>query len=124
MCKSNCPWGADVPEAPWNRTDAPEENFNVAITQVLVKETEIMTNDYKLIPGSENQDTDDTDWKNAYYNNDKYTPLDLINKFKELLEENIPDKKVNRKKHLLYKKLIKECDNWRVDDLNFERTGG
>ena len=51
-----------------------------------------MTNDYKLIPGSENRDTDDTDWKNAYYSNDKYTPLDLINKFKELLEENIPER--------------------------------
>ena len=122
----NYPPGADGPDAPWNQEDTPEKEFEVTISQTLSKNTTVCTADY--CPGGcyqetewdidgchtvacyEPDDTSDTDWK-AAYNNEHYTPLGLIQEFKEMLEKNTPISE-SRRKH-----LIEECMNWIEDDL-------
>lgn len=112
--------------APWNQSDPEEKEFKVTVSQTLSKSTTVTTSDY--IPGGyfpetewdidgyhtvtchEPDDTSDTDWKKAY-NNEHYTPLGLIQEFKEMLEKNTPIPET-RRKH-----LINECMNWIEDDL-------
>ena len=112
--------------APWNQSDPEKKEFEVTVSQTLSKSTTVTTSDY--IPGGyfpetewdidgyhtitchEPDDTSDTDWKKAY-NNEHYTPLGLIQEFKEMLEKNTPIPET-RRKH-----LIDECMNWIEDDL-------
>lgn len=112
--------------APWNQSDPEEKEFEVTVSQTLSKSTTVATSDY--IPGGyfpetewdidgyhtitchEPDDTSDTDWRSAY-NNEHYTPLGLIQEFKEMLEKNTPIPET-RRKH-----LIDECMNWIEDDL-------
>lgn len=112
--------------APWNQSDPEEKEFEVTVSQTLSKSTTVTTSDY--IPGRyfpetewdidgyhtitchEPDDTSDTNWKKAY-NNEHYTPLGLIQEFKEMLEKNTPIPET-RRKH-----LIDECMNWIEDDL-------
>ena len=113
-------------KAPWNQNDPKEKEVEVTVSQTLSKSTTVTTSDY--IPGGyfpetewdidgyhtitchEPDDTSDTDWKSAY-NNEHYTPLGLIQEFKEMLEKNTPIPET-RRKH-----LIDECINWIEDDL-------
>ena len=122
----NYPPGADGPDAPWNQEDTPEKEFEVTISQTLSKNTTVSTNDY--CPGGcypevecdidgchtitcyEPDDTSDTDWR-AAYKGEHYTPLELINEFKEMLEKNAPINEERRKQ------LIEECMNWIEDEL-------
>ena len=112
--------------APWNQSGPEEEEFEVTVSQTLSKSTTVTTSDY--VPGGyfpetewdidgyhtitchEPDDTSDTDWKKAY-NNEHYTPLGLIQEFKEMLEKNTPIPETRRKY------LIDECMNWIEDDL-------
>ena len=112
--------------APWNQSDPEEKEFEVTVSQTLSKSTTVTTSDY--IPGEyfpetewdidgyhtitchEPDDTSDTNWKKAY-NNEHYTPLGLIQEFKEMLKKNTPIPET-RRKH-----LIDECMNWIEDDL-------
>lgn len=120
------PPGAEFdPRAPWNEQEVPERQFDVCISQTLSKSTRVTTNDY--VPEVdqdedgvyESTDTSDTDWE-AAYNKDHYTPLQLINLFKESLSDELnsitnksnPDLK--RKKYL--EKLISECSDWTEDE--------
>ena len=73
-------------------------------------ETEWDIDGYHTITCHEPDDTSDTDWRSAY-NNEHYTPLGLIQEFKEMLEKNTPIPET-RRKH-----LIDECMNWIEDDL-------
>lgn len=112
--------------APWNQSDPEEKEFEVTVSQTLSKSTTVTTSDY--VPGGyfsetewdidgyhtitchEPDDTSDTDWRSAY-NNEHYTPLGLIQEFKEMLEKNTPIPETRRKY------LIDECMNWIEDDL-------
>lgn len=121
----NYPLGSDGPGAPWNQNEPEEKEFSVSISQTLSKNTTVKTNDY--CPGEcyleverdmdgffsftnyEPDNTSDTDWKSAY-KKEHYTPIELIQEFKKMLEENstISDDK--------RKLLIKECMDWVEDD--------
>lgn len=114
------------PDAPYNQSDTEEKEFEVTVSQTLSKNTTVTTSDY--IPGGcfpetdwdidgyytitcyEPDDTSDTDWK-AAYNDEHCTPLELIQEFKKMLEENSTISE-NRRKY-----LIEECMNWIEDDL-------
>lgn len=123
MDNYNYPWGADNASAPWNQVDTPEREFNVLISQTLSKQTTVETND--IVIQAENDegfyneiiDTSDTDWKKAYGDYGRYTPLELIEAFKELLQENLPNPKEDPKKYRKYKYLIEECEGWIEDDI-------
>ena len=123
MDNYNYPWGADTPDAPWNQVEVPERDFDVIISQTLSKSTTVTTSNY--IPVSEREedfnnfycDTSNTNWKDAYSESGHYTPLELIEKFKELLEKYMPDPIVNMKDYKKARFLIEECKNWIEDDI-------
>ena len=104
-------------DAPWNEKDPPIKNFEVCISQTLSKTVKVVTNKYRL----ENEgaelfiDTKDTDWKEIY-NEEHYTPIELINKFKEFLVGLHIDPIATPNEYLKYKKLISECENWIEDE--------
>lgn len=131
------PPGAEFdPSAPWNEVSVPEKEFDVTCTQVLSKTVGVWTDNY--IPycdeGSDDgigyhdewEDTSDTDWKKEYSRN-HLTPLQLIEKFKERLMEELKqvekwpeDEKypyVKRQKIRELKDLIENCSDWEEDEM-------
>ena len=141
------PCGADTPDAPWNQEEVPEKEFEIQVSQTLVKTCDVITDKY--IPGpsgvdydsddeggcvaigwNEPDDTSDVDWEKEFSENWHYTPLELINKFKEHLErewdaikdvEDAKDAETRRKKREI-KHLIDECEGWENDDTEFEEA--
>lgn len=122
--------------APFNEEVIPEKDFEVTCSQSLSKTVTITTDNY--IPGGEwceyddgitigghdPDDTSDTDWAEEYHLNDHYTPLELIDKFKEYLmkqwdilknAEEANDAETKQKKREI-KHLIEECSGWQDDD--------
>ena len=124
------------PSAPYNQPDIPEEEFEVTCSQSLSRTATVWTSNY--IPGAsgvdyepdgeggycasswhDDHDTSDTNWAEEYHDNDHYTPLQLIELFREHLEaelnnSNIPQNRVNKYKH-----LIEECEGWSEDETEY-----
>ena len=135
----NYPAGADTPDAPWNQSDPDDMDFDVTCSQTLSKTVTVTTNNY--IPGADYEsddeggcyaspwhddpDTSNTNWAEEYHNNDHYTPIQLIELYKETLKEQlkswegmdeIPSAKaqIRRIEH-----LIEECEGWIEDETEY-----
>jgi hypothetical protein len=65
-------------------------------------------------------DTSDTNWAEEYHDNDHYTPIQLIELFKQCLEENLKHGLVFKTPGVT-KRLIEECDGWTEDETDFEQ---
>ena len=138
------------PNTPWNEPEVPEREFTVTCSQSLSKTVTVVTNNY--IPGAEGcdyepdgeggycamgwhdeDDTSDTNWAEEY-DEDHYTPLQLIQTLKEYvlkdaekyLEEHKDDGPQNGKQpakyHWEYRRLLKladECDGWSDDETEY-----
>lgn len=110
------------PDAPWNDPVIPEKSFDVTISNTLSKATTVYTDQY--IPCSDYDeeggyswaDTSDTNWEDVY-NENHYTALGLINKFKEFLEKYLPDPIVDHSRYMEFKNLIEECEDWEEDEI-------
>lgn len=100
----NYPPGADTPDAPWNQSEVPEEDFDITCSQSLSRTVTVTTNNY--IPGASGvdyepdgeggycasgwhdpNDTSNTDWSKEYEENGYHTPLQLIQILKTYLEK-------------------------------------
>lgn len=126
------PLGADNKDAPWNALEEPKKDFEITCSQSLSKTVTISTNNY--LPGASGVDyipdgdgnyspevwcepdsTLDTNWENEYHENDYHTPIQLIELFKQFLEE-------QKSKGMVFKslrftdKLIEECKDWVEDE--------
>ena len=147
---SNYPDGLsdNTPGAPWNDPDVPEKEFDVTCSQTLSKTVSVLTNNY--IPGASGcdyepdgeggycacgwhdpDDTSDTNWSEEYSESSHYTPLELIEEYKEELSvalkrleeygKNLHSKKpywwIQRKRNLEH--LIEECDGWVEDETEY-----
>lgn len=132
------------PSAPFNQSDPEEKEFSVLCSQTLSKSATVLTDDYT--PGDSGvdyepdgeggyyssawqdpDDTSDTNWEAAYHDNDHYTPLELINEFKECLikqwnilkdAEEANDAGIKQEKRKI-KHLIEECSNWTEDEVEY-----
>lgn len=117
------PAGADTPSAPWNEAETPEHEFDVNISQTLVREATVATNDYEYIfdydkEGCyEEHNTDSTDWDEVLKDNDIPTPLKLIKILKEVLEGGAIYINERVTKH-----LIEECDEWTETETYIEES--
>lgn len=127
------PPGAEFdPAAPYNQEDIPEKEFDVTCCQTLSKTVSVLTCNY--IPGASGvdyeydgdggcsaigwQDSDDTsniNWEEEYHDNDYHTPLQLIELFGKVLEDNL-SLGIVFKNSRFTKKLIDECKNWSEDE--------
>lgn len=136
MSLSNYPPGVsdNTFDAPWNDSPTPDKDFDITCTQVLSKTVTVTTNNY--IPGAcgvdyetdedgvhaigwqDDDDTSDTCWADEYHDNDYYTPLQLIELFKQFLEE-------QKKQGIVFKSpaytdhIISECEDWSEDETEY-----
>jgi len=125
------PLGAEHdPHAPWNEREIPEREFNVVCSQTLSKNVTVITDSY--IPGdkgidyedgiaegwSDPDDTSNTNWAEEYHDNGYHTPLQLLELFKQFLEE-------NKRNGLVFKSpkftedIIEECKDWVEDETEY-----
>ena len=140
------PPGAEFdPNAPYNQSDVPEEEFEVTCSQSLSRTASVWTNNY--IPGAEgvdyesddeggcyaspwhdDPDTSDTNWSQEYEENGYKTPLQLIQMLKEYLEQDLKkwEEEDQKEPHKWastqvrkFKSLIEECDCWTEDETEF-----
>lgn len=129
------PWGADNESAPWNQVENPEEEFNVTIVETLSKNVTIVTTNYNLEEGRDedgyyrNCDTSDTPWKDEY-KKQGCTAIETIIAVKTYLEEvRLPQlKDINRCRPLteseqkelrVVKDLIEQCSDWKQEEIEF-----
>ena len=108
--------------APFNEKPIPDKEFEVCITQTLSKTVKVSTNRYLLNEGVDDDghrysdiDTSDTDWKKVYKDG-HYTPLELIEKFRDFLKSTLQDPLGGTLKYAHKVMLIEECDNWIEDE--------
>ena len=134
---SNYPPGLsdNTPGAPWNEPDVPEKEFDVTCTQTLSKTVSVLTTNY--VPGASGvdyepddeggyyasgwhdpDDTSDTNWADEYHDNDYLTPLQLIEIFKQYLENDL-NRMGEVKNERWIKHLIEECSNWIEDETEY-----
>ena len=131
------PMGAEYDSsAPYNQEETPEKEFDVTCSQSLSKTVEVITNDY--LPGSTEveyerepdgsyssttyagvPDTSDTDWEEAYHDNDHYTPLQLIELFKRFLDDKLTGKNTVPNSTSYLKRIKAECEGWVEDDVDY-----
>jgi hypothetical protein len=131
----NYPAGADNEMAPWNEPLIPEKDFDITCSQSLSKTVTVTTNNY--IPGASGvdyepddeggycacgwhdpDDTSDTNWADEYHANDYHTPLQLIELFKQYLENDL-NRMGEVKNEKWIKHLIEECSDWIEDDTEY-----
>ena len=136
------------PSAPWNEPVVPEKEFEITCSQSLSRTATVWTDNY--IPGASGcdyepddeggycacgyhdpDDTSDTNWGEEYSENGHYTPLELIEKYKDELSEalkkleeygkSLHSKKpywwMQRKRNLEH--LIEECEGWIEDETEY-----
>lgn len=134
---SNYPDGLSdfTPGTPWNEPDVPEKEFDVTCSQTLSKTVSVLTSNY--IPGASGvdyepddeggyyasgwhdpDDTSDTNWADEYHDNDYLTPLQLIEIFKQYLENDL-NRMGEVKNERWIKHLIEECSNWTEDETEY-----
>lgn len=109
-------------KAPYNEVSTPEQDFDVTISQTLSKDTIVTTDDYVYEKDSDegwdSYITDDTNWAEEYHNNDHYTPIQLIELFRQCLEENLKNGLVFKNPGIT-KHLIEECKGWVEDETEY-----
>jgi hypothetical protein len=134
---SNYPDGLSdfTPGTPWNEPDVPEKEFDVTCTQTLSRTVSVLTSNY--VPGASGvdyepddeggyyasgwhdpDDTSDTNWADEYHDNDYLTPLQLIEIFKQYLENDL-NRMGEVKNERWIKHLIEECSNWTEDETEY-----
>ena len=131
----NYPAGADNEMAPWNEPIVPEKTFDVTCSQSLSKTVSVNTNNYipgasgvdyepdgeggyHAFPSYDPDDTSDTDWANEFHENDYHTPLQLIELFRQCLEQQLSNGLVF-KSPAFTERLIEECSDWSEDETVF-----
>ena len=138
----NYPCGADGPDAPWNQPEVPERDFDITCSQSLSRTAVVTTNNY--IPGASGvdyepddeggyyasgwhdpDDTSDTDWSKEYDECGHYTPLQLIQLFRETLKEQlkswegVDDTYAAKMQVRKIEHLIEECNGWAEDETEY-----
>lgn len=137
MSASNYPPGVsdNTIEAPWNEPVVPDEEFEVTCSQSLSKTVTVITNNY--IPGAsgvdyerddeggtyaspwhDDPDTSDTNWAEEYHSNDYHTPLQLIQLFRQVLENDLKSGIVFKSPKFT-QDLINECEGWIEDETEY-----
>lgn len=144
MSASNYPPGVndETPDAPWNQSDPEDKEFSVFCSQTLSKSTTVLTDNY--VPGDSGVDyepdgeggyyssawqdpdnTSNTNWEAVYHDNDHYTPIQLINLFKESLKRHLEtvkeldDCEVGKVVIKRIEHLISECEGWTEDEVEY-----
>ena len=116
------PAGAEHdPRAPYNKVENAYIDCEVCVSQTLSKTTTVKTNDYESNPEWDNDfvysttDFSETNF-NSLYAEQHYTPYELIELFKEFLEDKVKNSDFTDPKIPMMKALIEECKDWTEDE--------
>lgn len=124
------PYGADIPNAPWNQSDPEPVEVDVTISQSLSRSTKITVTDYIAEEwedcepdegdgfyrtGGVDYDFSDSDLKRAY-EEQEYTIPELLDYLKAYLITDIAEcsEESGRKKKLQH--ILACCEGWEVDE--------
>ena len=115
----NFPIGAENnPLAPYNEPLVPDLDFDLTVSQSLSKNVTICTDRYNV------DDLNETEWSKIY-SEEHYTPLQLIQMYKEKLKEQLEswegmeDLFVGKKQIQRIEHLIEECEGWNDDETEY-----
>lgn len=98
--------------APWNEEDLPDRDFDCIVSQTLSKAACVCSNKYIYEDGVAL--TDNISWESEYCDQ-HYTPLDLINAFRKMLEKMHDEGSIEWKDY--YHEFLHECEDWIEDEL-------
>lgn len=124
---SNYPDGAEyASNAPYNQHILSEKEFECTICSSLSKSTKIFTNDYEVEPSDDYDEETGRPCGNNIYSvsedtvikacfQQHYTPLELINEFKNFLITLVLPKAEGKEKERC-QFIISECEGWNIDD--------
>jgi hypothetical protein len=123
------PGAANDPNAPYNEVEVPEREFDVTISMSLSRTVQCYTNKY--IPEIDEEDghlyvdTSDTPWSEVYGDNHKTIP-ELLEELKKYIQkdlDNLADDETKMDKAFHRRRLeflLTECDEWTVDEEDYE----
>lgn len=117
------PLGADNSSAPWNQLENSEIERDCEVTETITRKVTLSTTDYVEEDDWDDDlgkclstDTSDTDWSEEY-GNQEYTALELIDKLKEYVKEDIKNTSSNSSKGKELQRLLSACNGWKQVDL-------
>lgn len=120
------PLGADNSSAPWNQVENSEIERDCEVTETITRKISLSTTDYIAEKDWDDElgkcvsvDTSDTDWA-AEYSNQEYTVLELIDKLKAYVEEDIKNTSPNTVKGRELQRLLSACSGWEQVDSEVE----
>ena len=120
------PLGADNSSAPWNQVENSEIERDCEVTETITRKITLSTADYVAEEDWDNEfgkcvsvDTSDTDWAGEY-SNQEYTVLELIDKLKAYVEEDIKNTSPNTSKGKELQRLLSACSDWEQVELEVE----
>lgn len=138
MDNYNYPWGADTDDAPWNEPTIPDKEFEIQVSQTLVKTCDVVTDKY--IPGAsgvdydsddeggcvaigwqEPDDTSDVDWEKEY-KDQHYTILELLAELENMAKKELESISPKSSRGRELKNIIEECQGWELDDSEYEEA--
>lgn len=127
MSTLNVPIGAEYDSrAPWNQVENSEIERDCEATETIARKVTLSTTDYVAEDDWDDEfgkcvsaDTSDTDWSTEY-SNQEYTVLELIDKLKEYVKEDVKNTSPNSSKGKELERLLSACDGWKQVDLEVE----
>ena len=112
--------------APWNEKEQSVITRDCEITETVTRKVTLATTDYVAEEDWDNElgkcvsaDTSDTDWAGEY-SNQEYTVLELIDKLKAYVEEEIKNTSPNTGKCRKLQRLLSTCNGWEQVELEVE----
>lgn len=111
---SDSEWAA----APFNQSDPPEKEFNVAVSVSLSKDTTIMSDDYDEV--TEDYVKINEPW--TQYASREDTVEEIIDFAKHCAEYMLEKKDFSIKSKYGLKQMIDSCKGWTIDEENVEQV--
>ena len=112
--------------APWNEKEQSVIIRDCEITETVTRKVTLATTDYVAEEDWDDDfgkcisaDTSETDWKEEY-SNQEYTVLELIDKLKVYVEEDIKNTLPNTGKCRELQRLLSSCNGWEQVELEVE----
>ena len=127
MSASNIPMGSEYDKnAIWEQVENQAVERDCEVMETITRKVTLSTTDYVTEEDWDEEfgkcvsaDTYDTDWAGEY-SNQEYTVLELIDKLKAYVEEDIKNTSPNTGKGRELQRLLSACNGWEQVELNVE----
>lgn len=111
--------GSNTPDAPWNEVSYPERDFDVEVTETVLRKTYITSDNYNLWyddeDGSTTVDTDPVEFAKCY-EEQCWSIVELVDHMKAMLEKWKPAE-MSKKDKAEYERILEEAEGWEAVDM-------